>query len=1040
MKKLNKLLAVITALAIALSMMSLVTIADEYEYTVYINSVDEFLALATAEDADNDGQIYKGYLIVLNIDIDFSEFTSVQESYASNLFPLFSGTGAGFAGTFDGNGHIISNYNIDSSGSYVGLFASINGGIVKNLTITGSVSGGSNVGAIAGTVTDGTISNCTSYVTVSSIYEEAWSYDIGGIVGYAKESTITNCKNYGSSVDGDNDVGGIAGVMYDTTISNCVNYSNVTMHETWGVGGIAGEIHGDSLVSSCSNYGDVVSVDDGGMVGGIAGSFNSGDGEGTVDNCYNCGAISGPTSVGGIVGKMTNAYQITNCTNDGDVVGTGNRVGGVIGYALNLYSIENCHNNGDVTSSGYYVGGIAGRTSLDDFNSCSVSFDYIIVSDCSNTGDICGGYNYISGIFGDAKAVIVTDCYNTGSISTTSDRGASMGGITGYLYDDSSLTDCYNEGTVTGYQLIGGVVGNSAGGNIERCYNTGSVTGAVGYIGGVVARATSETGYGDVTCILKDSYNTGSVTSTGTSAYIGGIAGVLNCVYCENCYNAGSVIADDSGHIGAAFGSANLNNSGEMLGTVSNVYYLDTSAESAVGSLSTNSFTSYVTAGLTSKTEEEFNSGEVTYLLNGSTCSGDLIWHQTVVDSSTDQYPVLNDKSKTVLQITVILDDDIYGVCYTNVDCILEEYPTSNLGDLLFYYDKELTSEIETATGIYSNDTIIYAAYAQEDVEYSISVSKAENGTVTASPETAAAGDTVALTITPAEGYEVSSVTVTYGSGTEVTVAADYTFTMPENDVTVTVVFAEKSGGSLTDDPSTTTTHTATTTQTSLGTVTVTPTSAEAGATVTVTVTANTGYTVAGITVKDASGSSVTVSGSNGVYTFTMPSSAATITPLFTADSSSSTTEHTHTYVFVGWTWSSDLNSAIGTFYCSTCGNKAIYPATVTSSTTYGVVTKNAAIYLNGVWYTDSKIDTSSTSSTSTSTTNTTTTTTTETVDEVIQVEDPIESTETDTEPDDSEPEEVTEPEAESNPTTGIAISLIPMAIAALAAVSSKRR
>ncbi len=66
------------------------------------------------------------------------------------------------------------------------------------------------------------------------------------------------------------------------------------------------------------------------------------------------------------------------------------------------------------------------------------------------------------------------------------------------------------------------------------------------------------------------------------------------------------------------------------------------------------------------------------------------------------------------------------------------------------------------------------------------------------------------------------------------------------------------------------------------------------------------------------------------------------------------------------------------------------------------------------------------------------------TVEDVV-IEEPIEPTDTETEDDGeeeptAEPTVETEAPAETNPTTGVALSLIPMAIAALAAVSSKRR
>ncbi len=58
--------------------------------------------------------------------------------------------------------------------------------------------------------------------------------------------------------------------------------------------------------------------------------------------------------------------------------------------------------------------------------------------------------------------------------------------------------------------------------------------------------------------------------------------------------------------------------------------------------------------------------------------------------------------------------------------------------------------------------------------------------------------------------------------------------------------------------------------------------------------------------------------------------------------------------------------------------------------------------------------------------------------EETVNIAEPIEDTNTDTEDDDDEPSETSEPE--SNPITGIAFSILPMMIAALATASSKRR
>ena len=69
-----------------------------------------------------------------------------------------------------------------------------------------------------------------------------------------------------------------------------------------------------------------------------------------------------------------------------------------------------------------------------------------------------------------------------------------------------------------------------------------------------------------------------------------------------------------------------------------------------------------------------------------------------------------------------------------------------------------------------------------------INITDSEGGKVTASPSYAAEGTTVTLTATPAEGYELESLTVKDASDAEVTVSENQ-FTMPATDVTVTATF-----------------------------------------------------------------------------------------------------------------------------------------------------------------------------------------------------------------------------------------------------------
>gem|GEM_PF-5423462 len=72
---------------------------------------------------------------------------------------------------------------------------------------------------------------------------------------------------------------------------------------------------------------------------------------------------------------------------------------------------------------------------------------------------------------------------------------------------------------------------------------------------------------------------------------------------------------------------------------------------------------------------------------------------------------------------------------------------------------------------------------------YGVTVDSAENGSVTADKTTAAEGETVKLTVTPDEGYELDTLTVKDTGGVEITLAEDNSFTMPASGVTVSATF-----------------------------------------------------------------------------------------------------------------------------------------------------------------------------------------------------------------------------------------------------------
>lgn len=79
---------------------------------------------------------------------------------------------------------------------------------------------------------------------------------------------------------------------------------------------------------------------------------------------------------------------------------------------------------------------------------------------------------------------------------------------------------------------------------------------------------------------------------------------------------------------------------------------------------------------------------------------------------------------------------------------------------------------------------------------YGATVQAAENGSVTLSSQNAAKGSTVTLTVTPDQGYELASLTVTDQNGKTVALTdqgnGTFTFVMPGSKVTVKAVFQEE--------------------------------------------------------------------------------------------------------------------------------------------------------------------------------------------------------------------------------------------------------
>lgn len=299
-KRIQRLLSALLSLCMLAALLAPVVRAEgEEPATLQISDADGLLALARDCRLDSWSQ---GRTVELTADIDLTgtDFAGIPT----------------FGGTLEGVGHTISGLTLSTEGSVQGLFRYLQqGAVVQDLHLSGTVQPGgtrADVGGFAGQ-NAGTIRNCSFSGTVSGTTR------IGGIAGSnTVTGVITDCTVDGS-VYGDHFVGGMTG-QNDGVVSGCTNNAavNTTVSQNevklddltltdlltteraadiTDIGGIAGNSAG--VVRACINRGAVGYDHIGYNVGGIAGSQT-----GYVEGCVNYGTVHARKEGGGIVGQM----------------------------------------------------------------------------------------------------------------------------------------------------------------------------------------------------------------------------------------------------------------------------------------------------------------------------------------------------------------------------------------------------------------------------------------------------------------------------------------------------------------------------------------------------------------------------------------------------------------------------------------------------------------------------------------------------------------------------------------------------------------
>ncbi|MBE7710848.1 MAG: hypothetical protein E7Z92_01775 [Cyanobacteria bacterium SIG31] len=274
--------------------------------TYYICNSDDLVALQDmVNDMGNPADTTNvTFELTSDINMDGVEFEGIGYYDCGGM-----DEGRVFSGTFNGNGHTISNLSAYGGMDYsAGLFGYTDGATIDS-------------------------------VILKEVDIETGASASGGLVAEAKDTIITNCAVIGGSVYSDmSSAGGLVGSMDGGSISN--SYSTASIESFECAGGLVGSMDGGSISNSYSTA-EVESSDS--DAGGLIGVANNNV---QITNSYATGSVYSEYGyAGGLVGFMESG-SISNSYSTASVESNGDGGGALIGYAyVDLSGTGNYYNS-----------------------------------------------------------------------------------------------------------------------------------------------------------------------------------------------------------------------------------------------------------------------------------------------------------------------------------------------------------------------------------------------------------------------------------------------------------------------------------------------------------------------------------------------------------------------------------------------------------------------------------------------------------------------------------------------------------------------
>lgn len=528
----------------------------------------EVVALNENDRIELDFSLNKQYIIRTREDLENVVDAPDEDYVLANTIDL-SGVpwtpNTCFNGTLDGDGYsIIGMQIIDVGNGNIGLFNEIDGAVISNLALYGSIhvpiaTEYENIGGFGGTIQNSSMKKCTVNLSVSASEGNGQVF-IGGFGGCFANSEILECKaNTNISVRSNQIVfaGGLVGNVDGTCravnadANVYIDIKQTGYNSSAGFNAYGTFYFGENEARRCDASGIIhVQTTDGkaqasgitNTIGGINDvniTVKTGSGRAEAFGC-----LSGDqnTNRGAIQAFAENADA---CAKGVSIAGHDARNEGMV-HVETRYGIANAYGIWDETENQHSFDGVnVGAVTALSFNS---------------TANATGIYGCVFPV-NEAKVRADADsgrCYAIGLDS--SDHGENMGEVTAnsnYSSDACGLSNCkasINRGNVKSI--------SAAANDNGRAYAAGAQNGIFNVNhGSVEARYTGGYAYANGTQ-CDDSQNYGNVMARGKNAFAtgcGGHSGCLNEGPVSSFANGGSVVAhgvNGAGSVSTALVSA----------------------------------------------------------------------------------------------------------------------------------------------------------------------------------------------------------------------------------------------------------------------------------------------------------------------------------------------------------------------------------------------------------------------------------------------------------------------------------------------------